>query len=65
SDREIFRAVKLLVETEREIAEPAGAASLAAALKLKNTEDINVVLMVTGGNIDIPILSKLLQSQED
>jgi threonine dehydratase len=60
SDEEMLEAAKLLYETERIVPELAGAASLAAALKIRDTlEGRNVVLMVTGCNADRELLSAL------
>ena len=57
SDDEMIRAIKLLVELEGVIAEPAGAAALAAALKVRESmHGKRIVVMVTGGNIDPEIL---------
>ncbi len=64
SDEEIIRAVKILAEVEGVIAEPAGAAALAAVYRLK--EELagkKVIAMVTGGNIDPETLAKYLQTQ--
>jgi len=53
SDDEMIKAIKLLVELEGVIAEPAGAAALAAAFKVKESiKGEKVILMITGGNID-------------
>jgi len=59
SDEEIINAVKLLFKKERIIAEPAGAASLAAAMKLKFSSKKKVVLMITGGNLSDQLANKL------
>jgi len=53
SDEEIINAIRLLIETEGLIAEPSGAASLAALNKLKDKiQGKKTIVMVTGGNID-------------
>ncbi|MEM1629068.1 MAG: threonine/serine dehydratase [Desulfurococcaceae archaeon] len=63
NDNEILRAVKLLVELEGQVTEPAGAASVAAAFKLKDRlQNKNVVLMITGGNIDPSLLRNLMSN---
>ncbi|MEM2021398.1 MAG: threonine/serine dehydratase [Zestosphaera sp.] len=63
SDQEIIKAIKTLVEVEGVVAEPAGAAALAAAFKIRNElQGMNVVAMVTGGNIDPETLLKYLQT---
>jgi threonine dehydratase len=60
-DTEIRIAVRLMIETTRNLAEPAGAASLAAALRLK--ERLNgkrVALILSGSNITSTQLRELL-----
>ena len=53
SDPEIIEAVRILLELEGVVAEPSGAASLAAALKIKDKlAGKKIVAMITGGNID-------------
>lgn len=62
SDNEIIKAIKILAEVEGVIAEPAGAAALAAAAKLgSNLANKKVIVMVTGGNIDPEALAKYMQ----
>jgi threonine dehydratase len=61
SDEEIIKAVKLLAELEGIMAEPAGAASLAAAYKIRDRiRGLKVIAMITGGNIDPEKLSSWL-----
>ena len=61
SDHEIVEAVRTLLEIEGLVAEPAGAAALAAAFKLKDKlQGKNVIVMVTGGNVDPEHLVKWL-----
>jgi threonine dehydratase len=51
-DAEIKTAVRLMIETTRNLAEPAGAASLAGALRLKDRlEGKRVALILSGSNI--------------
>jgi len=60
-DGAIEDAVLLLLEHTHNLAEGAGAAPLAAALKLKDRlAGKNVVLVMTGGNLSIDRLRKLL-----
>src|ERR1035437_393698 len=60
-DGAIEDAVLLLLEHTHNLAEGAGAAPLAAALKLKDRlAGKNVVLVMTGGNLSIDSLRKLL-----
>jgi threonine dehydratase len=60
-DAEIGAAVKLMIETTRNLAEPAGAASLAAALRRKDElRGKRVVLILSGSNITPTQLRDLL-----
>jgi len=53
SEEEILRGIRLAIETTHNLAEGAGAASLAAALKLKDRlAGKKVVLVMSGGNLD-------------
>ncbi|MBM3942450.1 MAG: threonine/serine dehydratase [SAR202 cluster bacterium] len=57
SDDEIRYAVGLLIEKAHTLAEGAGAAATAGALKCKNTlRNKNVAVVVSGGNITLPQL---------
>ena len=63
SDREILEAIKKLLSKEKLLSEGAGAAPVAAVLNevvpgLKN--ESNVVCVVSGGNIDVDVLSKIV-----
>ncbi len=61
SDEELLKAIKLLIDVEGVIAEPAGAAALAAAIKIKDRLQGNkVIAMVTGGNISQELLEKVI-----
>ena len=63
SDNEIIRAIKTLVEVEGVIAEPAGAAALAAASKTRaDLANKKVIVMITGGNIDPEALARYIQA---
>ena len=60
-DTEIRTAVRLMIETTRNLAEPAGAAALAAALKLKDQlRGQRVALVLSGSNITPAQLKELL-----
>ena len=61
-EEEIARAMLLLLERKRVIAEGAGAAPLAALLsgKVKIREGSRVVLVVSGGNVDTPLLDRVI-----
>ena len=62
SDDEILDAVRKLFTLERIIAEPSGAAALAAAMKAHNNlKGLKVIIMVTGGNISSELLAKLVR----
>jgi threonine dehydratase len=60
--REIVSAIGLLFERNRVIAEGAGAASVAAALTGKAGTG-RVVCVVSGGNIDMSKLVKILHDE--
>ena len=60
SEDEIASAVMLLLEREKVLAEGAGAAAFAAVLAGK-TGGKNVTAVVSGGNIDMNFLSRVLE----
>ncbi len=60
--RKIANAIRLLVEQNHVVAEGAGAASLAAALTGKAGGG-KVVCVISGGNIDLDKLAKILQGE--
>jgi threonine dehydratase len=61
SEDEMREAMRLLIEHTRNLPEAAGAASLAAAFKLKtNLAGKNVVLVMSGGNITLKQLREIL-----
>ena len=60
--KEIADAVRLLVERNRIVAEGAGAAGVAAAVTGKAGKG-KIVCVVSGGNIDSAVLSKILSGQ--
>ncbi|RDD53636.1 MAG: threonine/serine dehydratase [Candidatus Korarchaeota archaeon NZ13-K] len=61
SDGEMVRAIRELYRRERILAEPAGAASLAAAMRIRGAlEGEKVVLMVTGCNLRTDLLREVL-----
>ncbi len=60
-EEEIAEAVLLLLELEKTVAEGAGAVALAAALQGSlPLEGKRVVLLVSGGNIDVNLLSRII-----
>lgn len=63
TDDEIAAAILALIEKQKMIAEGAGAAPLAAVLagKLPALEGKKVCCVVSGGNIDVTILSRVIQ----
>jgi threonine dehydratase len=62
SDAEIVAAMRLLLERTKLLAEPAGAAGLAALLegRIRLPGDAPVVVVVSGGNVDLGLLGRLL-----
>ncbi|MFQ5409476.1 MAG: pyridoxal-phosphate dependent enzyme, partial [Anaerolineales bacterium] len=61
SDDELRQATVLAIEKTRNLVEPAGAASLAAARKIRDRlQGKRVVLIMSGGNIARSQLKKLL-----
>jgi len=61
-EEEIANAILFLLESEKTLAEGAGAAALAALLQRKaGCHDVNVAVLVSGGNIDVTLLSRLIE----
>jgi threonine dehydratase len=61
-DEEIASAILLLLEQEKTLAEGAGAAALAAVVQSKsNLRHRRTVVLVSGGNIDVTLLSKIIE----
>ncbi|MGC8573402.1 MAG: threonine ammonia-lyase [Caldisphaera sp.] len=61
NDSEVARSMFLLLERAKTLAEGAGAASLAAVLENKiDVENKNVVVLISGGNVDITRISNIL-----
>jgi threonine dehydratase len=62
SERELAEAICLLLRHTHNLAEGAGAAALAGALKIRNTlTGRKVALILSGGNLDTQLLPSLLQ----
>jgi len=62
SDEEVANAILLLLEREKTLAEGAGAAATAALINRKlGLEGKNVVVLVCGGNIDVTLLSRIIE----
>ena len=63
SDDEIALAILTLLEQQKLIAEGAGAVPVAAVMngKIPNINGKNVVCVVSGGNIDVTILSRVIE----
>lgn len=62
SEGEIANAVLLLLEIEKTIAEGAAAAPLAALLNKKlDLNNKNVALIISGGNIDVNLISRIIE----
>jgi threonine dehydratase len=65
SDEEINEAIRLLARHAKQIAEGAGAASLAAAIKLRGQlQGKKVVGILTGGNITSERFGRMLMNRE-
>jgi threonine dehydratase len=63
SDDEMDEAIRLLLEHTHNLAEHAGAAALAAALRLRERlAGRRVVLVLSGGNLSMPELRRILAS---
>ncbi len=64
SEREIKRAVVLMLKHTHNLAEGAGAAALAAALKLKERlAGKKIALVQSGGNLSLARLSEILSEE--
>jgi threonine dehydratase len=64
-EEELERAVVLMIEGTRNLVEPAGAASLAGALRLRERlARKKVALVLSGGNISPPQLREILAREE-
>lgn len=61
SDEQIARALLLLLERHKLLAEPAGAAALAAVLESEKPLGRRVGIVISGGNIDPNLLGKVIQ----
>jgi threonine dehydratase len=61
----IMRAVELILTRAKQVVEPSGAVTVAAALKgLTSTHGRRVVAVASGGNIDFEVLCTWLHSSE-
>ena len=61
-EEEIANAILLLLEREKTLAEGAGAAAIAAVINRKTSLSGNkVVVLVCGGNIDVTLLSRIME----
>src|SRR5437762_5586394 len=61
-EEEIANAILLLLEREKTLAEGAGAAAIAAVLNRKiQLENKRVAVLVCGGNIDVTLLSRIIE----
>jgi len=66
SEGEIKSSIRLLLETTHNLAEGAGAAPLAAGLKMKDQlRGRKVVIVLSGGNIDVATLRWVLTDEGD
>ena len=61
-DEEIASAILILLETEKTLAEGAGAAALAAVLRTKtDLRPRRTAVLVSGGNIDVTLLARIIE----
>jgi threonine dehydratase len=61
-EEEIANAILLLLEREKTLAEGAGAAAIAGVLNRKlSLQDGRVAVLVCGGNIDVTLLSRIIE----
>lgn len=62
-EEEIASAVLLLLEREKTVAEPAAAASVAAAVygQVGGLVGKNVVMLLSGGNVDVTLISRIIE----
>lgn len=63
SDEEIAEAMRLYFSTTHNVAEGAGAAPLAAALKEEQSPDRPIGLVLSGGNIDRAVYARVLAGE--
>jgi len=62
TEEELANAILLLLEIEKTVVEGAGAAPLAALLNRKlDLEGRSVVLVLSGGNIDVTMISRIIE----
>ncbi|MCL2038190.1 pyridoxal-phosphate dependent enzyme, partial [Candidatus Saccharibacteria bacterium] len=61
NDDEIASAIIRLIERTKLVAEPAGAAGLAAVLHSKFKLGPNTAVVISGGNIDVGFMSKIIE----
>ena len=65
TEEEMKEAVRIYLETVRNLAEEAGAASLAAARKIKHRlQGKTMALVLSGGNISISRLRRILSAED-
>ncbi len=62
SDQEVLEAIDIYFNDTHNVAEGAGAAPLAAALKDTRNKDDHVGLILTGSNIDTPLFNRALEA---
>jgi len=63
SEEDLKNAIRLLLETTHQVAEGAGAAATAAAIKMGNElEGKKVALVISGGNLTTDMLRSIIQS---
>ena len=62
NDNEIIKAMFMLLERCKTVAEPAGSASIAALISQKiHVEGRKAVAVISGGNVDMPVLTRVIE----
>jgi len=65
SDDEMREAIALLLRSARQLAEPAGAAATAAALKLSDRlKGKRVAIILSGGNLPLEALRRIISARK-
>jgi len=66
SEEDLRRAILLLLETTHQVAEGAGAASTAGAVKMRqDLKGRKVALVISGGNLTLEMLRTIVQANKD
>jgi len=66
SEEDLRHAILLLLETTHQVAEGAGAASTAGAVKMRQElKGRKVALVISGGNLTLEMLRTIIQANKD